>query len=262
MGFVKTADEIARIEDELASARWTGAWLSMQFLTEPDTVRRLLPPPLRPAAEPLAAVSVGRWQSNCLGDFAGGVLNLAALHEEVEGSYVVAIYMDREAPITFGRELFGEPKKQAASAMVLDGDRAHAHVERHGVRLIELTAELGMDLGPSRMKRSTFNYKARTAADGRGLQEDAILTRTRFDVHVNVERIGTGTVTLRSSEHDPLSEVGVVEVRRAVYGEDDSDARSEAVATVPADEFLPYHYGRQDNWLALNTVRPRAVPTA
>ena len=59
MGFVKTADEIARIEDELASARWTGAWLSMQFLTEPETVRRLLPPPLQPAAEPLAAVSVG-----------------------------------------------------------------------------------------------------------------------------------------------------------------------------------------------------------
>ena len=115
--------------------------------------------------------------------------------------------------------------------------------------------------GPSHLQRSTFNFKARTAAGGRGLQEDAILTRTRFDVDVSVQRIGTGTVTLRSTEHDPLAEVEVVEVRRAVYGEDDSDARSEAVATVPADEFLPYHYGRQDNWLALNTVRPRAVPT-
>ena len=95
MGFVKTPEEIALIERELSAPRWSGEHLSIQFLTEPATVERLLPPPLDPAATPVATVTVGRWQSNCLGDFSGGVLNLAARHDGVDGAYVVVIYVDR-----------------------------------------------------------------------------------------------------------------------------------------------------------------------
>jgi hypothetical protein len=44
-------------------------------------------------------------------------------------------------------------------------------------------------------------------------------------------------------------------VFRAEYQEHDLVARCEPVATVPADEFLLYHYGRTDNFLALDTER-------
>jgi acetoacetate decarboxylase len=257
MGFVKTQEEIDRIEQELSGARWSGEWISVQFLTHESTVRHLLPPPLRPDDDPLVNVTVGRWQSNCLGDFSGGVLNLAARFRDIVGTYVLAIYMDREPPITFGREAFGEPKKLAASALFIDRDHVHGWVDRQGVRLIDIRADLGADLGPMRSERSTFNYKARTAANGRGLEEDAILTRTRFEVETRSQRPGTGSVVLGHTVHDPLGDVEVLEIRRALYGQDESAARSEAVATVPAEDFLPYHYGRQDDWLALNTAPAR-----
>jgi acetoacetate decarboxylase len=255
MSYVKTPEEIERIEGALSRPRWSGEWLSISYLTDEATYRRLLPPPLEPAVEPLATVTVGRWQSNCLGDFSGGTLYLAARHGDVEGGYVLALYMDVEPPIVFGRELFGEPKKLARSGLFRDGDHIHAWVERHGTRLFDLRADLGEDQGSSRMERTTFNYKARTAADGRGLQEDAILTHTRFDVAVRVLRLGAGTVTLGHGNHDPVDEVEVLEIRRTAYGEDESAASCRAVATVPGEAFLPYHYGRQDDWLALDTAR-------
>jgi hypothetical protein len=126
-------------------------------------------------------------------------------------------------------------------------------VERHGVRLLEIEAQLTDDHGRSETTRSTFNYKARTAANGRGLQEDAILTRADFTTTLLAHRSGTGTLRLTGGPHDPVDELEILEVRSVVYGEDESRVRCSAVATVPAADFLPFHYGRQDDWLALDT---------
>jgi acetoacetate decarboxylase len=251
MGFVRTVEEIKRIEDAFASARWSGEWLSVQFLTDPRTVDRLLPPPLAPASEPVATATIGRWQSNCLGDFAGGVLSISASYDGIEGAYVLALYLDREPPVVFGRDVFGEPKKLARSRLLHDAGVVHGWIERHGHRLIDLRARVGEDLGPRDYERCTYNYKARTATGGRGLEEDAILTRATFTVQVRTQRDGEGTISLQAGPHDPLDELEVVSVIGALYGEDESAVRCAAVATVPSETFLPYHYGRQDDWLVL-----------
>jgi hypothetical protein len=54
----------------------------------------------------------------------------------------------------------------------------------------------------------------------------------------------------------------VFEIRRAIYAEDESAARCRAVAVVSANDFLPYHYGRQDDWLVLDTAAPVEQPMA
>jgi hypothetical protein len=61
-------------------------------------------------------------------------------------------------------------------------------------------------------------------------------------------------VELASGPHDPLDELEVVAVRRAIYAQDESVARCAAAATVSADQFLTYHYGRQDDCLALDSA--------
>jgi acetoacetate decarboxylase len=260
MGFVKTPEEIARIEAELSAPRFvSGQRLSIQFRTDPAVLAHLLPPPLRPAAEPIAVATVGRWQSNCVGEFSGGMVYLTARHEDVEGSYVLAMYMDSEPPITFGRELLGEPKKLAGAGLYRNGGHVTGWVERHGVRLIDLTADVDTDLGPAETQRSTFNVKARSAAGGLGLEEDAILTRTQYRTVVRTQLTGTGSVTLRSTVHDPLAELPVLGVVSAVYAEDDAAASCAPVATIDAATFLPYHLGREDDWLALNTAPPSAA---
>jgi acetoacetate decarboxylase len=135
-------------------------------------------------------------------------------------------------------------------------------VERFGVRLIELRASLPEELGPSESEGINFNFKARPAANGVGLEEDAILTRASFQTLVTGGRQGTGSVTLRGNVHDPLHEIPVASVVGAAFVECDLIARCEAVATVPADQFLPYHYGRHDDWSALDTERAALFATA
>ena len=90
---------------------------------------------------------------------------------------------------------------------------------------------------------------------GSGLEEDAILTLATFHTTVHASRSGTGTVTLGATVHDPLDELRVVSVLGARFVECDIAAESRAVTTVPAEQFLPYHHGRHDDWSALDTER-------
>lgn len=262
MGFVKTAEEIAQIERLAARPRFVnGERLAIGFLTTPETVRRLLPPPLEPAAEPLVVVGIGRWQSNGVGDYAGASLNLAARHGEDEGGYALAMWMDTEPAVTFGRDVFGEPKKLANARLFRDGDRFRAHIERHGTRLVEMDAEITDWTGPAREERIAFNFRSRTAVDGAGLDGPAVLTRATFVTDVKRAGTGTGSIVLRGTEHDPLDEIEIVSVAWASFQEHDITARCEAVDTVPAEQFLPYHHGRSHNWLVLDTAGERELAT-
>ena len=112
MGFVKTPEEIARIEKVTSRPRFVGSeMLTIDFLTTPEFVASVLPPGLEPATEPLVTAMVGRWRSNCVGDYAGGAIYLMARHKTIEAPYVLAMYMDADHAIMFGRDFFGEPKE-------------------------------------------------------------------------------------------------------------------------------------------------------
>jgi len=254
MGFVKTPDEIARIEHALSHPRFVnGEMLNVDFLTEREFVAAVLPPPLEPAEVPRVTAMVGRWQSNCVGDFHGGAIYVAARHDGIDGDYVLAMFMDGDVPTIYGRDLFGEPKKIAESALHRRGDHFSGWIDRGGVRLIELSADVPDDLGPTEADGVNFNFKARPAANGQGLQEDAILTRASFHASVRTARRGSGSVVLRGNVHDPLDEIPIVSVLQGRFVECDLIARCESVATVSADVFAPYHHGRHDDWSALDT---------
>jgi acetoacetate decarboxylase len=263
MGFVKNAEEIARIQHALSHPRFVnGEMLSVDFLTDEAVVEHVLPPPLEPADAPRVTAMVGRWQSNCVGDFFGGAIYVAARHDGVDGDYVLAMYMDNDVPTIYGRDLFGEPKKIARSGLHRHGERFQGWVERGGVRLIELHGQLETDLGASEAEGVNFNFKARPAADGAGLEEDAILTRATFQTIVTAGREGAGSVVLRGTVHDPLDELPVREVLRGRFLECDLIASCRAVARVPADVFLPYHHGRHDDWSALDTEAAAVLAVA
>jgi hypothetical protein len=129
------------------------------------------------------------------------------------------------------------------------------------VRLIELEGEMERDRGGLQGTGHSFNFKSRPAANGHGLEEDAVLTRMRTEVRAGVSLTGSAAMTLRGSVHDPLDQIPVAGLIRASYLEADLLASCEAVATTPASVFAPYHHGRNDDWSALDTeARQSAVP--
>jgi acetoacetate decarboxylase len=263
MGFVRSREEIARIQEALSKPRFVNAeMLVVDFLTYQSTVDHLLPPGLETTGRPRVTAMVGRWQSNCVGDFDGGAIYIEARHKDIVGDYVLAMYMDRDQPIIYGRELFGEPKKQASSRLHHNGRRYTGQIVRHGTTLIDLDVELDKDLGAGEGEGVNFNYKAIPATHGIGLEWDAALTVAHFHTVLKVNSEGNARVRLGSTVHDPLHEIEVVEVLRGAYIEGDLIARAETVAHIRGEDFLPYALGRTDDWSALDTETREALAVA
>jgi acetoacetate decarboxylase len=255
VGFVKTPAEVARIETAIGAPRFGGAqMLSVEFLVDPRFIAQVLPPPLQPVAEPRMRAMVGRWQSNCVGDFTGGTVYVTCAHDGLEGEYNIAQYMDGDAPTIFGRDVFGEPKKMATATLRARGDEMRGTIVRFGVPLITLEAELTRDNGPFEASRESYNIKSRPAAAGHGLEEDAILTRAHYEIVGRVSREGEGRIALSGTVHDPLDEIPIRAVLRGTYFEGDLAAKVEVAAHIPAALFAPFHHGRNDDWSALATA--------
>jgi acetoacetate decarboxylase len=257
-GFVRSAEEIEQIKDRLAENRFFDARrLSVRYLTEPSTVEQVLPPGLEPTDEPLAqvdVVEVGR--SNCVGAFMGGGLYVQARHRDRVGNYCLAMPMSTDAAITWGRELFGEPKKRATVVLERDGDHVAGRISRRGTRIIEIdaTMESTRELDPD--PRTVFHYKHLPDATGDGLQFDPVLVGVTFESDLHRFETGSGSVTLATTEHDPLGEIGVETVVGASYSEADIYSSQETLTTVDPEAFLPYAFGTGgvDDWLALDNL--------
>src|SRR5579885_927094 len=252
--WVKSPDEIRKIEERLAAPAFLdGRSLSVTYLTRPEIIRAVLPPPLEPAGEPLVSVGVGTFgRSNCVGAFAGGWVDVRARYNGIEADYCLAMPMSTDVAIIFGRELYGEPKKQARVRLHSDGDVVRASVERMGIEYMSLEARLSETLpiqGPTYADR--FHFKFMHAADGRGLEFDPILVHAHFTQHVRVHRRGSGKVIFKPSHHDPLGEIEVVELRGATYFEGDIHAEARRLATVEAARFMPWAFQNIDDYSAL-----------
>lgn len=254
MGFVKTREEIARIQATLAEPHFFSAqMLTIQYLTKPEIVRHVLPPGLQPTAQPLVTAMVGRWgRSNCVHAFAGGALYVRAQHKDYVGDYCLAMPMSTDAAIIFGRELFGEPKKQATTTLERQGNTLRGSCVRYGQPIISITATMERQEPIGESGFVNFHYKFLPKSDGQGLEWDPVLVMATFKVKVSRAEKGRGQLSLGHTVHDPLGEIEIVELLEATYTEGDIYSRCQTLATIHAAEFLPYAYGKIDDWTALN----------
>jgi acetoacetate decarboxylase len=251
VGFVKSGAEIERITQAMSRPEFLdGESLAVTFLTDPDVVRRILPPGLEPGTRPTARVSVNRYAGGSCGPWIGGSIRLRARHEGIKGDYVLAMYMASDNALLFGRELFGEPKKMCSATLDRSQDgRVRAVVERGGTVLIEINAELDADVGPSQGEHVDFNYKAPLAADGSGLAGDPSLVMATMRSEGVTTRPGRGTLVLKGTPHDPLDEIPIREILSTVYGTGfNVSAEVRELRKVPAADFIPYAFGRLPDW--------------
>lgn len=252
MGYVKSAVEVERIGRTLANPRFTDAQaVSVDYLTTPEAIAEVLPPGLDPVDDPIASARIGRWRSNCVGDFTGAGLYVRARHHDVVGDYVVAMWMSTGPSVIFGREVLGEPKRLGSTFLTATANGVTGWVERDGVRLVSLGADLAEEIGANDAASRTFTYKFQIAPDGSGLLGDASLVVSHFERRFRVCRRGPASLELTSGPLDPVATIPVRSVLRGTYTEGNFSSQAEIVDTVPAGEFLPYAYGSMDDYSLL-----------
>jgi acetoacetate decarboxylase len=249
MGFVKTAEEIKRIQEAVSAVEFNGGeYLGVEFLSDAGFVESVLPPGLEPLAAPKMSAMVCRFKGGSCGPFNGGAIYVAARRGKIEGNYTLAMYMDSDNAILFGRDIFGEPKKLAAVGWNDSGERATGSIDRGGVQLIKIDARLREGDTLTGAVGQDFNYKVSLAPDGIGLASDPVLTLARLEMNMSRRRVGKASLVLHGTTHDPLDEIPIREILDAQLIEADFRASARALATVPAAEFLPYAYGRLPDW--------------
>ena len=223
----------------------------MTFLTDPEVVRELLPPLLDPAAEPRLSVAVYRiGASDCVGAFDGASINIACRFNGKDGLYCLTMPMSTDTAILFGRELYAEPKKLAECRLEERGKFVTGTVTRHVIPYIELngTFEEPLESVERASVSEHYYYKFLPNADGRGLAFDPQLIRvTHRGVTHRLTR-GTGTITFRESPHDPVIDLPVHLVEAAAFSDGETHTTAEVVATVSAEAFMPWAYGKTDDF--------------
>lgn len=249
--FLKSAEDVRRFQDVYATPSFLDIrTLAINFLTEPDVLAELLPPPLLPPAEPRISISVSEIRrSDCVGPFNGGSVNLACTYEGQAGLYCLAMPMSTDTAVIFGRELFAEPKKLADIRLEQHGKHVQGTVTRHGITYIDLRGTF--DDEPVTVEQSGvshhYYFKFLPAADGQGLAFDPQLVRVTHRGVTHRAAPGSGTITFRESPHDPLIDIPVVQVLGATLSEGETHTSAEVVTTVPAVQFMPYAYGKIDD---------------
>lgn len=251
--FVKSPDGIQRYQDLYATPSFYDiASLAVTFESDPDVLAELIPPPLEPADEPRVSLSISHIRrSDCVGPFYGCSFNIHCTYQGEPGFYCLTMPMSTDTAVTFGRELFAEPKKLAQIDLHERGSTYTGSVTRHGITYIELSAQFEAQMAP--LDRETvghhYYFKYLPAANGRGLAHDPQLVRVTHRGRVHRATQGTGTVVFRESPHDPVIDIPVRSVLSAARSEVETHTTAEVVETVDAETFLPYAYGKVDDLL-------------
>jgi len=92
------------------------------YRTDPDALRAVVPEPLQVTEAFVKYEFIRMPDSTGFGDYTESGQVIPVSFKGAKGGYVHAMYLDDEAPIAGGRELWGFPKKLASPALTVEKD--------------------------------------------------------------------------------------------------------------------------------------------
>jgi acetoacetate decarboxylase len=224
------------------------------YETKPEAIAAILPPPLEPVDSSVVMVqfaSTARSNPespyNCTGAW------IPCKYKDVVGNYCVHWVFDSDFAIIIGRELMGEPKKYAKTTLSRRGNRIEGHTVRFGKEYVTMAGELEGPEDIDKMPKDSiaFYFKFLPACNDSGLEFDPILVKQTMRFDYKFAERGQGEIKYALSDHDFLYELEVIKPLGLFYSSFDVHVSSERLATVPAEEFLPYAFGKMDDYRLL-----------
>jgi acetoacetate decarboxylase len=244
----RSEEQLRNREVEATSVDVWATTLVATYLTDPEVIAAVLPPPIEPAAEPVVKVTVATVDIAGYPTFGAGSFSVRARHEGTEGFYALLMPMTTEQAVIGGRETFGEPKKLGSVDLLRDGDGVIGTFARMGIEIVRISGRVGRNLElPSAETRTDFYLKFLPSPDGKGFDTDpALVYCHRTEQTRKLEEV-TGEVILRESRFDPVADLPVRELVNISLAERSSIQRGEIHGTVPGEWIRPYVHQRYDD---------------
>ncbi len=196
--------------------------LTLQYRTDPEAIRRLVPEPLEPTGDTVL-LHVARF---------GDVPGIGAdVHEcnvmvgvrldtptgPVSGAYSPWFFLDNDRAVAVGREVQGQPKRLAVVKLETRGDLVVGTVTANGIDILTGTLPYKVRAAPFEQLRSrvdmvtNINLKVVPSIDGTILARQ-LVARELADVRIRECWTGPGTVELRPNAVAPLYRLPVLEL--------------------------------------------------
>jgi acetoacetate decarboxylase len=246
--------------------------LTVYWETKPEIIERLLPKPLKPARRPLVNAFVADYPATnfCPPYREAGLFVLADYNGQL-GNYCLSMPITSDIGMAMGREVCGLPKKMADIRMNSSERTFEGAISRHGVDFFNINATMedrfndgkaggileeyyGKDI-------PLYNIKYANAVDGSGFDLMPTLVTQRLVSDVKVYKAAEASITFQESEHDPWSELEVVNMLGAVYTVSTNVLeKGKVLEQLNPMEFLPYCYLRWDWWE--NKLQPEHTPSS
>ena len=191
-------------------------FLIVTYRTDMDALRAVVPEPLQ-VTEPIVKYEFIRMpDSTGFGDYTESGQVIPVTFEGVAGGYVHSMYLNDEAPIAGGRELWGFPKKLASPKVSVETDTLLGTLDYGSVRVA--TATMGykhstLDLDKVKAGMLTPNYLLKIIPHVDGSARICELVRY-FLEDVTVKGAWTGPAALELAHHAlaPVARLPVLEV--------------------------------------------------
>jgi len=180
------------------------------FVAAPGVTRRLVPEPLTPNGDDLAYVAIGHLHNDRLGSTREAFVVVPSTDGTRWGNYAVLLYLENDACVTSGREIWGWPKKQAAVEFRETGDAVVAGVERRGATILSASLTDLVDTTAAELELSPvwFNLKVIPSVIEDAPPDVAQVTATTFaGLEVRDVRRGTGSLRIANGPDDALAEL-------------------------------------------------------
>ncbi len=252
MGLVRTREEVDRRERHFSkgSVVSDASMLMAIFRTDADVVRRVLPPPLEPAAIPTGTAYVAEVrQTNFSPPYNEAAVFLSAQYQGEVGNYCLSMPVTNDVAMFLGREVQGFPKKIAESIRLeVDGDTVAGTCTRRGLEILRLSVHLEGPFEGQLPSTATYLIKAFRSVTRQGFEYAPLLTRLRPEIDWGTLQAGSGQLSFGESEHDPIHEIPIEEIVFAGYSVhvEVRTPAGEVLTKVDPETYMPYHWSRED----------------
>jgi acetoacetate decarboxylase len=196
-------------------------FLIITYRTDLDALRAVVPEPLQ-VTEPVVKYEFIRMpDSTGFGDYTESGQVIPVSFEGQTGGYVHAMYLNDEAPIAGGRELWGFPKKLASPALTVEKDTLVGTLDYGSVRVA--TATMGykhhaLDLDGVRAGMLAPNYLLKIIPHVDGSARICELVCYYLE-DVQVQGAWSGPAALELAQHAlaPVARLPVLEILSGVH---------------------------------------------
>nr|MDO8079524.1 acetoacetate decarboxylase family protein [Candidatus Freyarchaeota archaeon] len=235
MNFVRSNDDMLKLFERFQGGIkfYDAEMLIAIFLTTPEFLRKVLPPPLEPPPIPLGLAYVANFpKTTMMQSYSEAAIFLDAQFEGKPGNYCLAMPVDNDMAMAQGRELAGFPKKMAEISLEKRGKKIVGKVTRRGAEILKIRASLTeQELKPEQvyqlfaadkdergMPIYTYLIKGFPSLKPEGeFKPQLIYYETRL-LPKKVEMITQIELTFGKSEVDPYHEIEIMEVEGGIYG--------------------------------------------